>query len=78
MCWLARVSRASYYRSWQAAEPDAEEMELRDATRRIVLEHRSYGYRRVTAQLRQEARVVNHKRVARLMRDHNLLARRIR
>ena len=76
MCWLARVSRAGYYRAWAAAEADSEEMELRDRIQRIAVEHRHYGYRRVTAELRRQGRVVNHKRVARLMRLDNLLAMR--
>ncbi len=39
------------------------------------LEHRRrYGYRRVTAELRRRGMAVNHKRVARLMREDNLLA----
>ena len=41
----------------------------------IALEHRRrYGYRRVTAELRRRGLLVNHKRVARLMREDNLLA----
>ncbi len=76
MCWLARVSRAGYYRAWAAAEPDAEQMELRDRIQRIAVEHRHYGYRRVTAELRRQGRAVNHKRVRRLMRLDNLLALR--
>jgi transposase InsO family protein len=76
MCWLARVSRAGYYRAWAADEPDAEEMDLRDRIQRIAVEHRHYGYRRVTAELRRQGRAVNHKRVARLMRLDNLLALR--
>src|SRR5271168_1651478 len=76
MCWLGRVSRAGYYRAWAAAEPDAEEMDLRNHIQRIAVEHRHYGYRRVTAQLRRQGRAVNHKRVARLLRLDNLLALR--
>jgi len=42
---------------------------VRSAIQRIVLEHRRrYGYRRVTAELRKRGLVVNHKRVARMMR----------
>lgn len=40
----------------------------------IALEHRRrYGYRRITAELRQRGMLVNHKRVARIMRMDNLL-----
>jgi putative transposase len=78
MCWLGQVSRVGYYRRRAEAEPEEEEMELRDAIQRIALAHRHYGYRRITAELRRQGRVVNHKRVARLMRLDNLLAVRRR
>ena len=75
MCQLAQVSRAGFYRSLQAQQPMPEEMEVRAAIQQIVLQHRRrYGYRRVTAELRRQGRLVNHKRVARLMREDNLLA----
>jgi transposase InsO family protein len=35
---------------------------------------RGYGYRRVTAELKRRGMLVNHKRVARMMREDNLLA----
>jgi putative transposase len=74
MCHLAAVSRAGFYRSLQAREPVAEEMEVRAVMQQIVLEHRRrYGYRRVTVELRRRGFIVNHKRVARLMQEDNLL-----
>jgi transposase InsO family protein len=79
MCTLAAVSRASYYR-YGAPKPDADEEEsrLRDAIQRAALASRQYGYRRITHALRAEGWSVNHKRVARLMRQDNLLAIRKR
>jgi len=75
MCQLAQVSRAGFYRSWQESQPVQEEMEVRSAIQEIVLKHRRrYGYRRVTVELRRRGLVVNHKRVARLMKEDNLLA----
>jgi putative transposase len=75
MCRLAQVSRAGFYRSLQERLPVEEEMEVRSTIQQIVLEHRRrYGYRRVTAELRRRGLLVNHKRVARLMREDNLLA----
>jgi putative transposase len=75
MCQLAQVSRAGFYRSLQERLPLKEEMEVRSTIQQIVLEHRRrYGYRRVTAELRRRGMLVNHKRVARLMREDNLLA----
>lgn len=48
---------------------------MRDAIQHIALAHRRrYGYRRITAELRRRCLLVNHKRVARLMREDNLLA----
>jgi transposase InsO family protein len=75
MCQLAGVSRAGFYRWLERTDPADEDMELRSMIQEIVLEHkRRYGYRRVTAELRRRGMVVNRKRVARLMREDNLLA----
>jgi putative transposase len=76
LCWLAGVSRAGYYRHWQASAPRQEQTELRDAIQRVALAHRYYGYRRIGAQLRREGWSVNHKRVLRLMGEDNLLCLR--
>jgi len=79
MCELARVSRASFYRSFQEQHPVEEEMEVRSTIQRIAIEHRRrYGYRRVTAELRRRGLQVNHKRVLRMMRKDSLLAVRRR
>jgi transposase InsO family protein len=75
MCQLTGVSRAGFYRSLQEQMPVEEDMEVRSAIQQIVVEHkRRYGYRRVNAELRRRGMLVNHKRVARLMREDNLLA----
>jgi transposase InsO family protein len=75
MCYLAQVSRAGFYRSLSEQMPVEEEMEVRSAIQRIAVEHRRrYGYRRITAELRRRGMLVNHKRVARIMREDNLLA----
>ena len=73
MCALAGVSRAGYYRHWQASAPREEETELRDAVQRIALANRRYGHRRITAELRRSGWVVNRKRILRIMRQDNLL-----
>ena len=75
MCHLAGVSRAGFYRFLEQEQPVAADMELRAQIHEIFLEHkRRYGYRRVSAELRRRGLQVNHKRVARLMREDNLLA----
>lgn len=76
MCRETGVSRASFYRHWNRRGPSAEETELRDRLQQLALAQRTYGYRRITALLRREGRLANHKRVLRLMREDNLLALR--
>jgi putative transposase len=76
MCRLAWVSRAGYYRHWQASAPRQEEMGLRDAIQRLALDNRHYGYRRITAELGRQGWRVNHKRVLRLTHEDNLLCLR--
>jgi putative transposase len=78
MCALAGVSRAGYYRHWQASAPRQEEIGVRDAIQRIALANRHYGYRRIAAQMRREGWAINRKRVLRLMRADNLLCLRAR
>ena len=75
MCYLAQVSRAGFYRSVAELMPVEEDMEVRSAIQQIAVEHRRrYGYRRITAELRRRGMLVNHKRVARMMQEDNLLA----
>jgi putative transposase len=79
MCQLGEVSRAGFYRHFQARAPIEESMKVRSAIQEIALEHRKrYGYRRITAELRRRGLAVNHKRVARMMQADNLLAIRNR
>jgi len=79
MCRLGQVSRAGFYRHWQQREPRTEQTELRARMHEIVLANRrNYGYRRVTRELHSQGWAVNHKRVARLMAEDNLLCLRKR
>jgi transposase InsO family protein len=48
-------------------------MNLRNQIQEIALEFPGYGYRRITAELRNRGYKVNHKHVLRLMRQDNLL-----
>jgi putative transposase len=74
MCRLAEVSRAGYYRHWQASAPRQEETGLRDVIQ--ALAHRHYGHRRIAALVHRAGWPVNHKRVLRLMREANHLCLR--
>jgi transposase InsO family protein len=78
LCALAGVSRAGYYRNWAASAPRQEETAVRDMVQRVALAEKTYGYRRVTFELRRAGVVVNHKRVLRLMHEDNLLCLRQR
>jgi putative transposase len=77
MCALAGISRAGYYRYWRASKPRQEETALRDEIQRLSLVRRKNGYRDgyrpITIQLQRMGWVVNHKRVARIRREDNLL-----
>ena len=53
-------------------------MDLRSQIQSIALQWPAYGYRRVQVQLRRQGRLVNRKRVLRLMRADNLLCLRRR
>ena len=78
LCQLGSVSRAGYYRHFDAHAPARADAELRDLIQRLSLAHRHYGYRRVTAQLHREGQIANAKRVLRLMHEDNLLCLRAR
>jgi putative transposase len=75
MCQLVMVSRRGFYRSLRQREPAEEETEVRSLIQQIALEHRRrYGYRRITAELQRRGVQIGRKKVARMMRDDNLLA----
>jgi putative transposase len=78
VCAVAQVSRAGYYRYFDEHAPRQAETELRNRIQRVALENRFYGYRRVTAELRLQGLIVNHKRVLLVMRGDNLLSLRKR
>ena len=78
MCELAEVGRAGLYRFDRASERADPDLDLRDAIQRIALEFPCYGRPRITAELHRSGRVVNHKRVGRIMREDNLLCLRRR
>ena len=59
----------------RSAEAVAAEARLVARIRAICAEFPRYGYRRVTAQLKAEGERVNHKRVARIMREQDLRVR---
>jgi putative transposase len=76
LCKLAGVSRASYYRRFDARAPREADIELTSHIQLLSLRYKFYGYRRITAVLGRSGMVINAKRVQRLMREDNLMAMR--
>jgi putative transposase len=66
------LSRSTFYHrrsKWTGPDPKAG---LKATVRAVVDEHACYGYRRVTALLKRQGRMVNHKCVQRVMQDLGL------
>jgi transposase InsO family protein len=78
MCHLARLSRAGFYRFRTTPEVGDRDLDLRDAIQRIALEFPCYGRPRMTKELHRRGWQVGHNRVARIMREDNLLCLRRR
>ena len=79
LCRVIGFARSNCYR-WKTTAPDRAARTVADArlAARIRTIHRdstgTYGVPRITAELRDAGRVVNHKRVARVMRGIGLAA----
>ena len=67
------LARSTYYD--EPASQPIEEARLIERVKEICAEWPSYGYRRVTAELHATGRLVNHKKVMRLMQEHDLTVR---
>lgn len=75
-CDAFDVSKQAFYQ-WKKREPPSDtDAEVLKAIREIALEFPKYGYRRVTHELRRRGRIVNHKRIRRIMGENGLLVRR--
>ena len=70
VCEIVACARSSYYHRPQPSQDTG----LLHAIEEVAAAWPKYGYRRVTHQLRREGWIVNHKRVARMMRDLGLQA----
>ena len=67
------LPRSTFYAA-PAAQP-LEEAVIVERLQSICAEFPAYGYRRVTAQLRRDGLIVNHKKVMRIMREQGLSVR---
>src|SRR5690349_6245543 len=70
-----RIARSTFY---DASPVPADDAAIVARIRAICDEFETYGYRRVAAALRHQGLVVNHKKVRRLMREHELQPKRRR
>ena len=72
---MLNLTPSSYY--YKAKEPpllvQKQEADLRSRIEEIACEFTRYGYRRITAQLRREGYLANHKKVLRIMKESSLL-----
>ena len=71
LCDVLGISPSSYY---YAPQERGDDLLVLSHIEEILIRFPTYGYRRVTAQLRREGRPVNHKRVLRIMRENDLAA----
>nr|WSX54149.1 IS3 family transposase [Streptomyces sp. NBC_00974] len=77
LCTVMKTARSTYY-AWVAgaeareARRRADETLAHEITVIHIASRRNYGVPRVTAELRRQGRVVNRKRVARVMRENGI------
>src|SRR5215210_5664775 len=81
MCRAFEVSPAGYY-AWRARKPSARAKENERLVEQIKAAHAAsrgiYGSPKIYRKLRQEGEVVNHKRVARLMKEQGIKAKKVK
>ena len=78
LCHIAKVSISGYYKHKKLLKSDSTKQE-REQSDKLLIEHitktRKKGYRRVTMELQKQWIIMNHKKVLRLMRKYDMLAK---
>ena len=74
-CEAIGVSKSGYIAH---SKQSPESKELYNQIRAITNEYKRYGYRRVTKELKRRHIIVNHKKVLKTMRNHDLLCKKRR
>lgn len=73
------ISRSTYYcRPKKNIVKAKRDTDIADAIEEVATDFPSYGYRRITAALRRKGMVVNHKKVAKMMKKMGLQFRKAR
>jgi putative transposase len=67
------ICRSSYY--YKPEDKPKYDLYLADKINDIATEFPSYGYRRITAQLKRDGIHINHKKVLRIMKQENILVK---
>jgi transposase InsO family protein len=77
VCSVMNYPRSTYYhqKAQMSSKKEDSEQALRQALLRLAAEWPTYGYQRLTAQLKREGWDVNSKRVRRLMHELNVMAK---
>jgi putative transposase len=78
-CPITTVCLVLDYRRSQVyyePQPARDETDIKGAITNLAGQHPTYGYRRITAMLQRGGHAINHKRVARLMREMGLVGKR--
>ena len=71
------LSRSTYYyKPRTKLEKKKHDTDIADAIEKIAYDFPSYGYRRVTAALRRQDMVVNHKKVSKIMKNMGIQCRK--
>lgn len=77
-CNAFEISKQGFYK-WKNREPPVNtDLSMLTEIRVIAAEFTKYGYRRVTAELHRRSKIVNHKKVYRIMKENNLIVRKKR
>ena len=71
-CELLCLNRSSYY--YKPVDDEQKDQDIANRIYEIWLRYPFYGYRKITAVLRREGIIVNHKKVQRLMKNMDLAA----
>lgn len=75
-CAALGVKRSTYYAWKNHEQATISDIDLRDSIHQIALEFPGYGYRRIKFSLQRQGKLVNHKRVLRLMREEHIVCKR--
>lgn len=77
-CSLLEVSRSGYYH-WQQRSclPEVKD-EIVERIKDICTDFSKYGYRRVTKQLQRDGKIINTKKVRRIMKEEKLVVKKKR